>query len=419
MENGRLRKALIMTSLGNTVEWFDFTIFGAMAVILTQLFFPQQEPLSGLIYTFGIFGSGFLMRPLGGIFFGHIGDRIGRRSALLWSIGLMSLAIFLMGCIPTALQVGLTAPLLLTLMRLVQGFSVGGEFTGTISFLAEIAPTRHRGLVGSLALMGVVLGVLVGDLILAILPNDLLASWGWRIPFWLGGLFGLFVLFMRRQLPETEVFEHEKEEAHLEKIPLLEALVHHPWAMVKAFLMTIMLGVAFYIVLFYMRTYFTLGLGLEAGLVSTISFGATIFLFILIPIAGALGDGLGRRILMIVSSLGFLLLSWPLVKLQLDATKLVTILFTHGLIVFFLAFYGAPLCGALPELFETRYRYSGLSTSYNLAQAVFGGTAPIVAALLVKGTGDYSTLTYTLIVAAIFALSGLFFYKEVRGPLPD
>src|SRR5579863_7567559 len=223
-----LRKVIVSCMIGNALEWYDFALYGYFATILSNQFFPSQDPIASLMATFGVFAAGFIMRPLGGILFGHIGDKKGRKEALLCSIYLMTIPTALIGLLPTYDQVGWLAPALLTLIRLLQGLSMGGEFTGSMIFIVEHTNSQKRGFSGSWAPFSLLLGVLIGSAVatlisMALSPEDL-HSWGWRIPFILSIFGGVVGSYMRRTLTDPEKFEQMKENHHLSSVPIMEVL---------------------------------------------------------------------------------------------------------------------------------------------------------------------------------------------------
>lgn len=244
-----LNKRLLSNTLGNVLEWYDFTLYGTLAPIIANLFFPSKNALVSLIMTFGAFAAGFLMRPLGGIIYGHIGDRFGRKRALIASIILMTIPTVFLGILPTYAFVGILAPLLVTLTRLLQGIAVGGEFTGTMSFLVETAPDNRRGLAGSFALVGVLAGILLGAVVVTVisivLPQGYLNQWGWRIPFLLGGVLGFAVWLLRRNLSETPFFEKIKRDTLVEAAPIEKCFTLYKKKLLQGFGITILNAFAF------------------------------------------------------------------------------------------------------------------------------------------------------------------------------
>ncbi|MBA2409968.1 MAG: MFS transporter [Gammaproteobacteria bacterium] len=236
---------LLAGVVGNVLEWYDFALYGYLVPVISKLFFPSDNTITSLLATFGIFAIGFLMRPLGAVLFGHIGDRFGRRQALYLSIMLMAAPTFLLGCLPTYASIGVMAAVLLTLLRLVQGLSVGGEFTTSVTYVVETSPTERRGLSGSWANIGSIggslLGVGVAATLTTVLPQSSVEAWGWRIPFLLGGVLGIFALWLRRNLPESALFDQqsaEQNDEHSDKSPLRAVFTHNRKELIQAILFT-------------------------------------------------------------------------------------------------------------------------------------------------------------------------------------
>ncbi|MEM7009348.1 MAG: MFS transporter, partial [Thermodesulfobacteriota bacterium] len=218
--------------IGNVLEWYDFAVFGYFAPIIAEKFFPSEDPIASLINAFGVFAAGYLVRPLGGIVFGHLGDRIGRKYALQLSVMIMVVPTTLLGLLPTYSDVGILAPILLIIIRLVQGFSVGGELIGSVSYMTEVAPPSKRGFLGSFSFMGAVGGVLLGSFVATIAHGlfdaTVINDWGWRVPFLFGFLVGLFGLWMRKGLVETADFKNAKEKGEIAANPVKEVILRMP-----------------------------------------------------------------------------------------------------------------------------------------------------------------------------------------------
>lgn len=384
------RRVIIAGVVGNVLEWYDFALYGVMAPFIATHFFPATDALAALISSYAVFALGFLARPLGGIVFGEIGDRLGRREMLTLSVAFMALPTALMGLLPTYESVGVLAPILLTLLRLVQGLSTGGEFSGSIVFLVEQAPEKQRGLYGSLANFGAMIGGLlgagVGWLLVETLPPDAMAQWGWRLAFLTGLVVGAAGLWMRVGVPDSPDFTRLAAAHKLEPQPLRAALRQEGRHMAIAAGLNWAASVGYYLVFVWFISYANdiLGLpyptalgigtvGLVAGLLATLGMGH-------------LSDRIGRKRLLRIGALATLLLAIPLLMLASTGTVLAITLAQVGLAVL-----AAVFLGALPAVFVSLHppamRCTALSLGYNVALALFGGTAPLVATLLVKLTG--------------------------------
>jgi len=410
-ERSTLRRAATASFMGNFVEWFDYASYGYLAAIIAVVFFPATDKTSGLLAAFAVFAISFIVRPIGGIIWGHIGDRHGRRSALSLSILIMSGATFCIALLPTYEQVGMLAPALLLLIRLVQGFSASGEYAGATAFLAEYAPDRKRGFYTCLVPASTAAGLLFGSLLVTVLYRVLdeqqLHDWGWRLPFLLAAPLGLIGRYIRLHLEDTPRFREmvdslEQQDGH-RPIPVRELFAQHSGRVLAAISATSLNAVAFYLILSYMPTYLSTEMGMsetDSFLASTVSLATYIgFIFLM----GVLSDRYGRRAMLVLASLAFISLTFPLFALLQGQAFLVILLIqiAFGLM---LAMNDGTLPCYLAEIFPTRVRYSGFAFSFNTAQALFGGTAPFVATWLISLTGDKMAPSWLLIGSAVLAL---------------
>lgn len=418
-----LRKVLGASFIGNFVEWFDYASYGFFATVIARAFFPEIAPHTALLATFGVFAISFIVRPIGGIVWGAIGDRIGRRTALSWSILIMSGATTVIAILPSYAQVGILAPVLLLVVRMVQGFSASGEYAGATAFIAEYAPTDRRGLYTSIVPASTAAGLLAGSLLsaglFALLDDAEMASWGWRLPFLLAAPLGLIGLYIRLKLEDTPKFREMEAQHEETRTPTAELFREHRGRMAIAFGATCLNAVGFYLILSYMPTYLMTEMGLgnaQSFLATSISLAAYIGLIFLM---GTISDRIGRRTALLVASVLFIVLTVPLFSM-LDGASF------FGIVLIQIAF-GALLTvndGTLPcflsELFPTRVRYSGFAFSFNAANALFGGTAPLVATWLIGVTGSKLAPAWYLVAAAVIALTVMLFARETAGePLED
>ena len=416
-----IRRAVRGAAIGNTVEWFDFAIYGFLATYIADKFFPSGDETAALLNTFAIFAAAFFMRPLGGFFFGPLGDRIGRQKVLALVILLMSCSTFAIGLVPSYDTIGVFAPLLLLFLRCLQGFSAGGEYGSGACFLAEYASDKHRGFVVSFLVWSVVVGFLLGSLTVTgletVLSEGAMDSYGWRIPFLIAGVLGAVGLYIRLRLGDTPEFEALRDEGEVASSPLKEAVTTSWRPILQIAGLVVIHNVGFYIVFTFLPSYFTKTLGFtktDAFVSITV---ASLVALILIPPLGALSDRIGRKPLLIAGSLAFAVFAYPLF-LMLNTGSLAAAIAAHaGLAAIESVFVCASLAAGA-ELFATRVRSSGYSIGYNVSVALFGGTAPYVATWLVARTGNDLAPAYYVIVAALVTLITVLTMRETaRRPL--
>jgi MHS family proline/betaine transporter-like MFS transporter len=421
MHISKRHTALLAGFIGNVVEWYDFALYGYMAGVLATLFFPNESKTASLIATYGIFAAGFLMRPLGSGVFGWLGDTIGRSTTMLISVMMMALPTVLLGCLPTYHSIGLWAPALLVIIRLVQGLSVGGEFSSSVTYLVETAARDRRGYAGSWANTGSIAGMLLGSgiaaLLTAMVSEEALYSWAWRLPFLLGGAIGGLSIFLRRRLPHSQHFERHHTERDATS-PLLRAFTTDRRAMVQAILFASVYGMLFYLPLVYLPEWLHRENNVPLDLALGINTFATGLLVVLIPASGWLGDHWFRRTHFIAGAmLAMAILAIPLYMFlgQMGAWGAAL------LQVAFVVMLAVPL-GSAPamfvELFPASDRLSGYSIAYNLGLGVVGGATPMLATWLIQISG-WSTAPAVLLSGAAFLafLVMLWIHDGSREPL--
>lgn len=398
------RRAVLAGGIGNMLEQYDNLIYAYSAVVLGQLFFSTGDPVSNLLATFAVFAVGFVIRPVGALFFGHIGDRFGRRRALVLSVGLMALCTTAIGLLPTYDNIGVAATVLLVLLRLLQGFSVGGEWAGSTAFIVEYAPATKRGLYGSWqqvsTAVGFLLAAAVSAAVFSAFSESEILSWAWRIPFLLATVTGLVALYLRLGIGETPKFEEAVSEKEVVSNPLLESMRTEFPNIARGFGFTLLWTVSYFLFLTFVPTYLTQYNGVDAGVARRSAvFGIAVFA-VLIPFAGALSDRVGRRPLLLSSTVGFVLLSWPVLAWM--GTGSTTAIYGGWIVLaLLLAAFSGPGPAALAEMFPTAVRYSALGIGYNVAVAAFGGTAPLLAVWLIQVTDITTSPAFIAIAAAL------------------
>jgi MFS transporter, MHS family, proline/betaine transporter len=398
-----VRRGVIAGFVGNVLEWYDFALFGFFAQQIGTHFFPAGDPTASLLAAYGTFAAGFLMRPVGGALFGWVGDRFGRKQALIWSVLAMAIPSFCIGVLPSTVTIGLAAPVLLLVFRLLQGIAVGGEYMASSVFLVEGAPAGRRGWIGSWgplgAFAGTLLGSAAGAIVNASMSPEAVMAYGWRIPFILGIAVGLGGLAIRRHYVER--VPHQAPS----KSPLAEAFRSHWRTMLHLVTLTAALSVGFYTTFVYAATWLSQVVGVPARTALGVNTLAMAIALLIIPAAGVASDRVGRRTVLVVGSGALALLAYPLMSLMARGHMGGIIAGEIGLAVLV-----AVLSGAMPatmaELAPWRVRCTVLSVAYNLGMALLGGTTPLVAAWLVVRTGVQLAPAWYLACAAALTFIG-------------
>ncbi|HVV08910.1 MFS transporter [Amycolatopsis sp.] len=407
LEAKTMRRAVAGAAVGNTIEWFDYGIYSYLTTSIGLNFFPDADGTARLLLVFAGIAIPFVLRPFGGLVLGPLGDKYGRRRILAFTIIIMSAASFVVGLIPSYSTIGIAAPILLLVARLVQGFSTGGEYGGAATFIAEHAPTRRRGFFGAFLEFGSTTGAMLGAALATLMQVTLspasLNSWGWRIPFLIAGVLGIVGLYLRNRIEESPAFREAENRGETAAAPVKEVFTNVWPQVLKLMGFAILINVATYTVLAYMPTYLTqvLKIGdLESlGILLLIMF---CMLLLIVP-TGALSDRIGRKPLLLFSTIGFLVLSYPSIALLQTATVggiVAGVAILAVLLVPILATIGS----VLPAMFPTRNRYGGFAIGYSVSTAAFGGTAPLVITALIDATGSNSIPAFYLMGAAVIAL---------------
>ena len=410
------RRVVAAGIAGNVMEWYDFSIYGFFARTIGNLYFPSDDPRTSLLAAFGVFAVGFLMRPLGAIVFGHIGDRVGRGPALLWSVIAMAVPTFVIGALPTYAEIGIAAALLMVLCRIAQGLAVGGEYTSSAVFLAETAHPERRGAASAWAPFGAVAGILlgsaVGALVINTMPLEQVVAWGWRIPFLLGVVVGGVAFIIRRRIPFDEP-------AAKEGFPLAEALRKHPVQMLQVISLSLVNAVSFYLIFVYIITWLKLfaDVGARTALLIN-SFNMAVLLVVILAMS-RLSDRIGRKPILAGAAIGLLFLSWPLMALMQTGNAYYILLGQFGFALL-IGSYNAVNPIAICEIFPRHVRCSAVSAAYNTTLGIAGGTAPAVATWLIEITGNPAVpAIYIMASAAVSAVAALSIHESSRLAITD
>lgn len=404
-----LRKVIAASAIGNFVEWFDFAVYGFLAVVIAQHFFPPGDDSLALLQTFAVFAVSFALRPLGGIFFGMLGDRIGRKRILSVTVLLMAGATTLIGVLPTYASVGLFAPLALALARCVQGFSAGGEYAGACAFVMEHAPRTRKARYGSFVPVSTFLAFATAAAltyaISALLSEQALNAWGWRVPFLIAAPLGLVGLYMRLRLDESPAFQALKAHHAVPQAPLKETVRTHGATIVSLSAFISVTALSFYMFTTYFTTYMQVVGDASRTVALLASLVALLFAAALCPFVGRYADRVGRRRTILTAGACLIGAVFPAYTLAGSGE------WWASLIGAMLMAVGAVICGVvtavlLSEQFPTRVRYTASALCYNVSYTIFGGTAPLVATWLIERTGNNLSPAFYLIAITLLAMWG-------------
>ena len=425
------RRAIVAALFGNVVEWLDFVAFGLLAAIIAKHFFTGLNDTGGaalLLLTFATFGVGFLARPVGGLVIGYYADRRGRKPALILSISLMGASTALIAFIPGYDVIGLGAPLLLVAARLTQGFAAGGEWGGAASFLVEWAPASRRGLFGSFHIATIFVGTLLGSVLIAGMSSafgdGFMADWGFRIPFLIGGLLALVALPFRARAEETPLFteQQERESTEPSSVPPVALKRGQLWLkLVHTFFLVGMQSAAVYTFTSYfpsfLARYVDAGGGKHVGAGQALwsNTVASLVVIVVVLSSGALSDRVGRKPGMLAGCLLVLVLTYPLMQVLLATHSLLVVVLVQSALAGSAALFLGCMPAVLVERFPRRIRVTGLSSAYNLASAVFGGFAPLIATSLIAATRMPVSAGFWVIAAALLSTVAVLVLRETRG----
>ena len=418
LQRSTVKRSVMGAMAGNALEWFDYGIYGYLTIYLSAEIFGAGA--DGVLFALLGFAISFLVRPIGGAILGPLGDRIGRQRVLVATILMISVSTALIGFIPSYDTIGVWAAVLLYLLRIIQGFSAGGEYAGAAVYMAEHAPDNRRGFWGSFLEFGTLLGFNMAAIVVTVLAlvggEDFMHEWGWRIPFWLCLPLGLFGLWMRRKLEDPETFK--EAQANDTKTSALQTLAtvitKQPKQLLKIMGIVVLINTAFYLVLTYMPTYLTTSLDMSAAAANWMLIGVQFAMMAVIVPLGALTDRIGRRPVLIIACLGFTLGSVPAVLLLNTGNAVLQVL---GLAIFglFLVMLLSNISATLPALFPTTVRYAGFALGYNVATSLLGGPAGLLNEWLIQETGSVLVPGFYITIAGIIGLIAVLTFNETAG----
>ncbi|MBW8309153.1 MAG: MFS transporter [Candidatus Paracaedibacteraceae bacterium] len=403
-----LFKTVTASLIGNLFEWYDFALFGYFAPIIGKLFFPSDNKAVELIAAFGAFAAGYLIRPIGGMIFGHIGDRMGRKKAMVLSILLMAVPTALIGVLPTYAEIGIWAPILLMAIRMLQGISMGGNYGGSITFTTEHTEPSQRGLIGSFAVTSCLVGILVGSgaaaLASYIFSESTLMNWGWRVPFIVGILICFVGFYIRRNIPESPEYIIAQEAGELKKNPLREVFASHGRTLIKVVMAVMLHDLSFYILLVYMATHLSTQLGLSQGMALAINTASLVVVSIFTVASAWLSDKIGRKAVLSGAAFLFVIGTIPLLNIVNNAQDPWVILGAQMLLSIAVGGYFGPLPALMVEAYPTAVRFSAVTITTNISGPLFGGTAPMLVTFLIDKTGSNMIPAFYLTFGAVIAL---------------
>jgi len=412
-----IRRVAVASFIGTTIEWYDFFLYGtASALIFNKLFFPNYDPLTGTLASFGTYAVGFAARPIGGIVCGHYGDKIGRKSMLILTLLIMGVATFLIGCLPTYNQIGIWAPILLVALRVAQGFGVGGEWGGAVLMAVEHSPKGRRGFYGSWPQIGVPAGLLLSTVMfgqITKLPEEALFGWGWRIAFLLSFILVGVGLFVRLAIVESPLFAEIKQAGIESRAPILDAVRDHPKSVLLAMGARLAENGAFYLYTVFVLTYATQSkIGFSRSAVLAAISVAAVFELFSMPTFGALSDRLGRRPVYLFGAIFTALFAFPFFwMIESSNTILMVLAIVLALVLGHSAMYG-PQASFFSELFGTRVRYSGASLGYQLSSVIAGGLSPLIATGLLKRYNASWPIALLIVGMAVATIISVYFAAE-------
>jgi MHS family proline/betaine transporter-like MFS transporter len=415
MQTDKTRTVIVAGAIGNVLEWYDFAIYGYFATAIGRTFFPKEDPVAQVLSAFGIFAVGYLMRPVGGALVGYIGDKLGRRAALTFSVTAMAIPTFLVGILPGYQVLGMAAPFLLTVLRMIQGLSVGGEYTTSIVFMVEHAPPNRRGLIGAMGCCGAVGGILLGSatgaLLSSILPAENMQAWGWRIPFVLGLVVGLAGFFLRRHLAEGAI---PQAAGHS---PLKETVRNHGWLLVRLAGLSAFNAVGFYLLFVYIVSWLQLADGIAPAHALEINSLSMLVLLPCMIAMGALSDRLGRKPMLLAATAIAFASAVPLFMLLHNDQRLYVQLGQLGFVLSIGMFLGTQPTLMVEEV-PAAVRCTAIALGYNVTLGIVGGLSPLVATWLVARTADQLAPAFMIMIAAAVSFLAVLSFREgSRSPL--
>ncbi len=416
-------RAAVAGGVGTLIEYYAFSVYGFVAVVIAPQFFPSSNPATSVLATLAVFGSGYLMRPLGGIFFGRLGDRTGRKTALVATVVSMGMCCALLGLLPTYAQIGIFAPILMLLVRLAEGFSAGGEIGGSATYIAESSPKSRRGFYGAFTPTGSTLGfavaAAVAGTVTGLVTDAQMTDWGWRVPFLVAIPLTALCLYARLRLEDTPEFTTMSNRSEVTRTPFMDVLRRHPKSVLKVVGLAVATNGTGYVGLTYMNIYLINDLGFGDNEVHWLSALVIGLSCASMPFVGALTDRFGRVPVLVSGCVGYVVLAYPIMGVMAGTSSLVVIGAVYLVFMMLNGILQVPAFPVFTELFPRSVRYTGVALGFNLGTIIAGGTAPYVAAQLVESTGNPLSPAFWVIGVALIGLGTIYATRTtIRGELP-
>ena len=409
------RKLVVVGGVANTFEWYDYALFAHLAPIIGEKFFPKTDPSSALLQVFLVFAVGYLMRPLGGVFFGIVGDRFGRKTALSTAIICMAVPTAAIGFLPTYESWGIASTSLMIVVRMMQGLSMGGSLTGSVSFLIEHTKKEQRGFFGSISMASICAGILLGSVVLFLVKNilteDQFNDWGWRIPFIIGIVIYFVGTYVKNHTSETPLFEDAKARGEVLTSPLKTVFKHYSFDMIISILINMTGSIIFYFAAVYLVSYLKVVRGFSYSNVTYLMNSCYATMIFITLFAGWISDKIGRRKIFLLNLI-CIIITMPFLLEMMENGDFITASIALVLIATMAAFYIGPEPALQAEFYPTAVRNTAISVSYNTATSVFGGTTPYIIESLIQHTGTITSSVYYIVISAIIGIIALYFYED-------
>ena len=413
----KFNRVILSSSIGNALEWYEYLLYAHFADIISNIFFPSENTYTSLMMTFAVFAVGFLARPIGGMVFGYIGDEYGRKTSLTISIAMIAIPTTVIGLLPSYNTIGICAPITLIIMRILQGMSLGGEFSASAIFLVESAPENKKGLFGSFSTSSIAMGILFSSLVIFLIKHFLtqeqVYSYGWRIPFLFSFVIGFVGLYIRKKLPESHTFIKEKKSHHLSKTPFKDIIRYHTSTLIACCAVFMTVTIPFYTINVFAKTVMTLMLGYTNTIVTAVHVVITIVFMVSAILFGYISDKLDGKKILLVSTILMALFIYPFIW-SLNSKDIILVFVMSVIAGILIGSFQGVFPTLIVQSFPVNVRSCGVGLSYSIPAALFGGTAPMILTFLVKNCNSIFGIVYYVLFGCILTIAGLLYliYKK-------